>query len=190
MNENDPYEGRRPAFNFRGQVRGFRSKPGTTAFNPANTVESPSGFTSNWDSIFRNTHSNSFGRNGQINPDYQAQIQLPQKSVARPQVTPSTTPNTTQPPMPWDQIMDERFTGYPSDMPDDIAKDDKFGGGSTLSSLTDGSDHAKQWEQKAARTTQYPQNKTTANILNRYQTKKGNNGFGWDTAFNDEEDND
>lgn len=178
MSDEDQYNGRRPAFNFRGQVRGFRSKPGATAYNPANTVESPSGFTSNWDNIFRNTGANNFGRNGQQNPTNQRGVAL------------SVAPKNMQPPMPWDVTADEKFGGGEVAMPNDQMADEQFGGGSTLSALTNGSDHAKQWEQQAAKTTQFPQNSVTSSILNRYKTNKNSSdGFGWATAFNDEENN-
>lgn len=62
--ETDSYDGRRPSFGMgeRGMfLRGFRSKPGAPMADPTrNKGSAASGFTSNWDSIFRQGAS---GRN-------------------------------------------------------------------------------------------------------------------------------
>ncbi len=76
--ETDSYDGRKPSFNIEGRVRGFRSKPGAPQSNPALNIgaiggsagaRDSRGFTSNWDSIFRNTAANDFGAAGK-NPKY------------------------------------------------------------------------------------------------------------------------
>jgi len=68
--ENDTYDGRKPSFDSTGRVRGFRSKPGAPMHDPTqNKGSTAAGFSSNWDSIFRNTASNKFGASG-TNPRY------------------------------------------------------------------------------------------------------------------------
>lgn len=89
--ENDgTYDGRKPTFDSRGRVRGFRSKPGAPMADPTNNIgdvgiiqkRDGRGFTSNWDEIFRNTASNKFGQT--VNPNYFSQLSPPTAGASGP----------------------------------------------------------------------------------------------------------
>lgn len=122
------YDGRKPAFDRRGEIRGFRTKPGAPlADQTSNNPLSQNGGTtkSNWDTMFRN----SLTGNNPLSPEARASAVPPQPSISQPQPQPSAV----------DTAMAE------------ITKDEQFGGGvnqppPSLSILSAGGPtHAQTW---------------------------------------------
>lgn len=167
MNYDETYDGRKPSFGRTRQgqpfIRGFRSKPGAPMHDPTGNIPlSQNRMTpqSNWDSMFRNTASNSFGQTE--NPRYTSSFPTAPSAPASPGQSPQNYANN------------------------DIMADEQFGGGVTP--FSGPTNHAQEWSMPSQKPPllsssgwQITPPAQQRSIFDRFKPKS--DSFGWGSAF-------